>query len=388
MAQVLMIRSHYPDTRLEKEADALRKSGHSVCFLVWDRGRISQSRSMNTSEVLQFRAKVHPDDLRVILYLPLWWLFIIHALTYRDFDVVHAADLDTYVPALLVAKLKRKKIVYDIYDFYAEMIQFPLLADLSKRCISVIDRCLMEYADIVILPDPARIKQVGIRDTRKIVIIANSPKESTIDGIPSRPSDNRFRIFYGGNIQEDRYLDEVCRIVRNLPGVYLSIHGPCSEQYSEKLQEISRGSENIQLSFGWVAHKEILAKTMEADLLFALYNPRIPNNCYASPNKLFEAMLCGKPIIVNSGSTMTSIVRDTECGLIVPFGDPDAFREAVQQLREDPSLRDRLGTNARAAYENLFRWEIMEERLSSTYGDLTYSAGPYRGGDSDNTGRD
>lgn len=127
---------------------------------------------------------------------------------------------------------------------------------------------------------------------------------------------------------------------------------------------------------------------MEADLLFALYNPRIPNNCYASPNKLFEAMLCGKPIIVNSGSTMTSIVRDTECGLIVPFGDPDAFREAVQQLREDPSLRDRLGTNARAAYENLFRWEIMEERLSSTYGDLTYSAGPYRGGDSDNTGRD
>lgn len=370
MAQVLMIRSHYPDTRLEKEAEALRKHDHSVCFLVWDRGRRPESRDEDSNGLKKFRVQVQPDDLRVMLYLPLWWLFITFHLAFGKFDVVHAADFDTYVPALLVGRLRGKKVVYDIYDFYAEMIQFPLFPDLSKRYVSAIDRYLMQYADRVILPDPARIEQVGSLAAEKVAIIANSPAESTIDGISLENSDGQFRIFYGGNVQEDRYLDEVCRIVRDLPGVHLAILGPCSEQYSRKLQEICSSSENIQISFTWTPHREILAKTMEADLLFALYDPQVPNNRFASPNKLFEAMLCGKPIIVNDGSSMTSIVRDTGCGVIVPFGDPDAFREAVLRLKEDVNLRTGLGMNARAAYENLFRWGIMEERLSSIYREL------------------
>lgn len=367
MAQILMIRSHYPDTRLEKEAGALRKSGHTVNLLVWDRGRVLQSHTTNTSDLKRFRMKVQPDDLRVILYLPIWWLYIFLTLAYRDFDVVHAADLDTYVPALIVTKLKKRRIVYDIYDFYAEMIQFPVLADLSKRYVSAIDRRLMKYADVIILPDPARIKQVGVSDTRNVVIIPNSPAESIIDGIAPHKPDGQFRLFYGGNVQEDRYLDEVCRIVRDLPAIHLSILGPCSEQYGEKLHKLSEGAENIQLHLGWVPHKDILAKTLEADLLFALYDPQVPNNLYASPNKLFESMLCGKPIIVSSGSSMTSIVEETECGMIVPFGDPDAFKEAILRLRDDSGLRERLGMNARAAYEDQFRWEIVQKKLASTY---------------------
>jgi len=378
MVHVVMIRSHYPDTRLEREAASLQHGNHSVSLLVWDRGKIPAAPDANGCEVKRFSARVQPDNLLVVLYLPFWWLFVALDLAVRDFDIVHAADFDTFLPAVFVAKIRGKKIIYDVYDFYAEMLRFPVLPNISKRCISAVDRYLMRHADAIILPDPARIEQIGAAGSENVAIVANSPAVGMIEGIRPHDNDGRFTIFYGGFVTEDRCVDELCRVVRDLPDVHLSIAGPCSEPYQEVLRRICRGAENIELSFGWLPYQEILARTLGADLLIALYDPRVPNNRYASPNKLFEAMLCGKPIIVNSGTSMTSIVRSTECGVVVPFGDSESFRETIRRLKDDPALKARLGGNARAAYDSLYRWGIMEERLLAVYRDLTGSPMPYR----------
>src|SRR5690606_28259584 len=126
-------------------------------------------------------------------------------------------------------------------------------------------------------------------------------------------------------------------------------------------------------------HREILARTLGADLLIALYDPRVPNNRYASPNKLFEAMLCGKPIVVNGGTSMTSIVPDSGCGMVVPYGDSESFREAILLLKGDPALRTRLGRIARVAYDTLCRWGIREVRLVAAHRDLPVGGLPHRG---------
>jgi glycosyltransferase involved in cell wall biosynthesis len=107
-----------------------------------------------------------------------------------------------------------------------------------------------------------------------------------------------------------------------------------------------------------------------ADLLFATYDPAIPNNRYASPNKIFEAMMLGKPVVVARATNMDHIIAREDCGLIVEYGNKQDLESALIQLDEDPHLRQRLGANARRAYEREYNWELMKLRLLALYEEL------------------
>ena len=114
-----------------------------------------------------------------------------------------------------------------------------------------------------------------------------------------------------------------------------------------------------------------VAKTKrKSDLLFVLYDPNVPNNRYASLNKLFEAMMCGKPILVGDETAMTEIVREEDCGRVVPYGDVDAIKHAIRTLKNDSPLCKRLGENGRKAYGTKYSGKIMEGRLLEVYDKL------------------
>lgn len=106
---------------------------------------------------------------------------------------------------------------------------------------------------------------------------------------------------------------------------------------------------------------------MKEDVLFATYDPIYPTNRYASPNKLFEAMMCHKPIIVNDGTSMADIVRRENCGIVVPYGDVNELKNAILKLKNNPQLYGRLGVNGRNAYDTKYSWKIMEQRLLDVY---------------------
>ncbi len=368
MKDIIMLRSHYPDTRLEKEAIALVKSGYNVTLLVWDRGRVSEIQRPCLYRVKKFKLTVSPDSLKVCFYLPIWWLYIISQLLIEKWDAIHAADFDTFAPALLVAKVTKKPIIYDIFDFYADMIRFPIFPKISRAFFAMIDRSFMRFADVVILPDDSRREQVGLSDNRKIVTIVNAPSDIfSKNGVVPDFISKSFTIYYGGYITDDRGVDIICQAVKPLSSVRLVIMGPCSEAYGAKLKNICQNAPNIELFLNWTPHEEILKQAMAADMLFAFYDPDIPNNKYASPNKLFEAMMCSKPILVNDGTSMAKIVRDEGCGLVVPYGDVEAIKHAILTLKSDPTLCKCLGENGRKAYEAKYNWRIMEERLLELY---------------------
>lgn len=372
-----MLRSHYPDARLEKEAKTLVKSGYDVILLVWDRGRISEIPKPGPYQVKRFKLAVSPDSLKVCFYLPLWWLYICFQLLIEKWDVIHAADFDTFAPALIVAKATRKPIIYDIFDFYADMIVFPIFPKVSRAFFATVDRFLMKFADVIILPDDSRREQIALSSGEHIVIIVNAPSDvSSKNSIDLNSIPENFTIFYGGGIGNDRGTDTICKAVKTLPDVQLVIMGPCSEDYGDYLKNICQNAPNIELHLKWALHEEIIQRATAADMLFAFYDPDIPNNKYASPNKLFEAMMCNKPILVNDNTSMAEIVREEKCGLIVPYGDVNATKCAVLTLKNDPKLCKRLSENGRRAYEVKYNWRIMEERLREIYGKLDLGKSP------------
>jgi glycosyltransferase involved in cell wall biosynthesis len=371
MQNIFVIRSHYPDVRAQKEAATLSRNGWKVTLVVWDRGRFSYLNADTSHDyrIKRFGLKVPMHSLKVAFYLPVWCLFVMLQLLIERWDAVHAVDFDCYVPALFIAKLRRKPIVYDIADFYADMIGFPILPGLSRKIIAKIDRTLMKFADVIILPNESIIKQVGLDPRKKpIVIVNNSPDQDILRGIVSRSlKDKPFTVFYGGGVVKVQGIIEMCLAVKDLCDVQLFVTGPCSQSFEAELREMCKNIDNVKLNLRLVPFKEVITEIMNAHLLIGLYDPAVPNNRFASPNKLFEAMMCGKPIIVSDGSTMTEIVRDENCGLIVPYGDIAAIREAIAKLKNDPDLRQRLGANGRRAYEEKYGWQIMEQRLLDSY---------------------
>ncbi|KAF5082952.1 Glycosyl transferases group 1 [anaerobic digester metagenome] len=366
-----MLRSHYPDTRLEREARTLVKLGYNVTLLVWDRGKISKNQQPCPYQIKKLKLSVSPDSLKVCFYLPIWWLYVIFQLAFEQWDVVHAADFDTFAPAFIVAKATKKPTVYDIFDFYSDMIRFPIFPKIFRAFFARTDRFLMRFADVIILPDNSRREQIGSSDNEKIVTIINAPSDvfpesSLVQDIISK----NFTIFYGGNISDDRGIDSICQAVGSLSGVKLVIKGPCSETYEGKLKSICQNASNIKLFLRWTPHEEIIRQTASADMLFAFYDLNVPNNKYASPNKLFEAMMCTKPILVNDGTSMAQIVEEEGCGLVVPYGDINAIKRGILTLKNDPRLCKCLGENGRKAYETKYSWSIMEGRLLEVYKQL------------------
>jgi len=161
------------------------------------------------------------------------------------------------------------------------------------------------------------------------------------------------------------------KAIKDLNGVRLIIAGIGSD--SEMVEKYARKCKKIQY-IGWVpSYEGIIKKTLEADILFRFSDPKIPKTKYESPNKLFEAMMCGKPIIVTEGASMSDIVKNVNCGLVVPYGDTNAIKEAISRLRSDLELCQLLGRNGRRAYKEKYSWDIMEERLINAYKGLEKS---------------
>jgi len=116
-----------PDVRVEKIADSLSSLGHSVSVLAWNRGEELPLRETTSfGEIRRFRIRAgYGSGIRLLPKMLGFWLVLFASLLKMWFDAVHACDFDTLPPALFAAKLKGKKLVYDIFDFFAERGTVP-----------------------------------------------------------------------------------------------------------------------------------------------------------------------------------------------------------------------------------------------------------------------
>ncbi|TKY91106.1 MAG: hypothetical protein C5S46_07580 [Candidatus Methanomarinus sp.] len=105
-----MIRSNPidPDVRVTKEVQTLADAGYDVNILGWDREK-KYPRIECRSNFLIHRIKLKaPLGIKIIFYLPLWWIYEFMWLLKEKWDIVHASDFDTFIPALIAAKIKKK----------------------------------------------------------------------------------------------------------------------------------------------------------------------------------------------------------------------------------------------------------------------------------------
>ncbi|MGQ9533459.1 MAG: glycosyltransferase family protein, partial [Desulfotomaculales bacterium] len=118
---------------------------------------------------------------------------------------------------------------------------------------------------------------------------------------------------------------------------------------------------------GRVSHTEALALQRDALAVLALYDPQVANNRLAAPNKLFEAMMLGRPVITSVGTLAGQVVEREGIGLAVPYGDARRLAEAMAFLASHPAERRRMGEKARALYVQRYSFAEQCRRLREAY---------------------
>ncbi|WP_419961131.1 glycosyltransferase family 4 protein [Psychrobacillus sp. BM2] len=360
-----------PDPRVEKEMHAALNNNHQTIALGWERrseigNKITNSYlHINNQEVPIIRFNINADFGQGLgnLKAMIKWQFNLMKWLIKNrkkYDFIHAYDFDTVLPALIMNLFFNKKYVYDICDFYIDAFGVP---NKLKPIIKRIDFYAMSKAEAIILVNEIRDSQIEGSKPKKKIYIHNTPVDLIGNSFENKTQNSKPTIFYGGILAEGRMILETIEICKNNPDWNFIIAG--FGHIEDKCKKASEKYENITF-LGKVDYKKIIENTKKSDVVFACYDPDVPNNKYASPNKLYEAMMCGKPIIVCENTGVDKIVINENIGLVCRY-DRTALENAFIKIIENKVLSMEMGKKSRELYLTKYNWAIMENELNGFY---------------------
>ena len=355
-----------PEPRVEKTAKWLQEAGFKITILGWDREGTSKNKEIINGIAIErskFKGK-YGAGLGNLIGLVQFNIHILKRLFQSKPNIVHACDLDTLLPALIYCKITGNKLVYDIFDFYAESRYVGKL----KRIISQLERWACKKCDSVTIVHEKRIEQLEpvLDSTReKIEVIYNTPNEIKVN-----VADVKSNYFcYVGVLHPDRGIKNVINVVKQIPTIRFIYagYGPLENE----LALLSSNVTNIEF-MGRVDYDTALRLEAGALAIIAFYDSSLGgNNLYAAPNKLFEALMLGKPLITSEGTLLADIVKSEDIGYVIPFGDEDLLGKTLLHIVQNPIEIEQKGKRARYLYEIKYSAEIAKERLLGIYNKIT-----------------
>jgi glycosyltransferase involved in cell wall biosynthesis len=349
--------------RVSKIARSLSKK-YSILVLGWNREGISEDLVKDFKpklDLFNLRAPVGKPSL--MLFMPLFWLWVFYKLVKNRPDIVQGCDLDTALPCYLYRKMFRKKFVFDICDRYA-MSYVPVKFRIMYGLINSIEEIFGKRADFVITVSEKLISSFRNKP-KKYSIIMNCPEDNATASSRDRTNEQegKLTIAYTGKIRKHRYLENICAALKDLQNVRFKTAGLIIDK---NVFATIRNTPNTEYS-GVLQAEEALALEGSCDVILAMYDPELPEYSISMPNKLFESMMLGIPIITNIAK---EVVEQTGCGVFVNYNDDRQITHTIKKLRDNLTERHNLGRNGRDAFVEKFNWKAVERQLLLIYNNL------------------
>lgn len=374
--QVLFLRSNPvdPDSRVEKEAETFLKHGIEVEIFCWDRssdhGIHKERKQLGSYSCpiyrVGFESIYGAGFKRNIRPLLRFQISIGRFLKkyHTRYDVIHACDFDTCHAAYKYCREYGLKLVYDIFDYYVDSAGVP---GALKKLIESIDHHLINNADATIICSEERQKQIAGTKPKKLVVIHNTPMSNVNNRLNDYSTDSsRCRIAYVGILNDGRLLKELIGAVAKDKRFELHIGG--FGKYEDQVSSIADKNSNI-IFYGKVPYGRTLEIESSCDILTAIYDPDIPNHKYAAPNKFYEALMLGKPLIMVKGTGMSQYVKDNNIGVLIDYSEK-GLEQGLNLLLNQKSEWTGMSERAKKLYAEEFSWDVMEERLIGLYENL------------------
>ncbi len=362
------------DPRVYYEAEALTEAGHEVVVLVWARhdteNELPEMEEHDGIEVRYIHLSGSGEDMtqRPLLgNMKWWWRGYKEAVKLDDkvdFDAVHCHDLDTLLPGVLLKKKRGLKLIYDAHEIFGLMIKKDRSRFLAEGAI-LFEKFLASNADHIITTSRPFYEHLDEVTDRPLDIVRNT--KPLLCEEHEAPSNDVPTFSYIGLLHESRMFPELVDLFGEMEGVKFRIAGKKENLYQEVKKRASKYS-NVEF-LGSIPYSKVLEETKRADAVVCPIDPEDPNSSLALANKQFEAMVCGRPIIVSGETHAGEVTREWGCGLVVEHS-VGGIKEAVERLKDDVGLREELGRKALDAAVEKFNWEDEKRKLVEIYDNL------------------
>ncbi len=288
-------------------------------------------------------------------------------LLFKKADLFLSNDLDTLLANKTALRFKSTTtLVYDTHEFFTEVPELVSRPKVQK---------IWERIEARIFPKLEHIYTVNqsIADLYKkkygkeLFVVRNISPLNFFEEEVSRddlnlPNDKKIVILQGAGINVDRGAEELLQAMDNLDGYHLIVVG--SGDVLPILKELAKERQDITF-VGKKPYAEMMRYTAHADVGVSLDKDTNINYRYSLPNKIFDYIHAGTPVVASNLVEVKNIVEKYGVGAIVSSHDPAEIAEKIRYVVEDIAI-DKMKSKLKIAAEEL-NWENESLVLDKIY---------------------
>ena len=212
-------------------------------------------------------------------------------------------------------------------------------------------------------PSYESIQELGDYEEKTVPLMRNFVDFRGLPGERGPGNENRLKVVYSGALVETKGVHTLVEAAARLPDVVVCMVGDGPE-YSRKMlarhiQEV--GAEDRIYIIGPIDNRGVVKILSENDVFV------LPSHTEGFPYSVAEAMAVGLPVVASPVGAIPEMVDHSEGGYLVDHDDIDGYVEALDKLRADPSLRERMGRHNRAKALREYEYDEVVRQLCEVY---------------------
>ena len=211
-----------------------------------------------------------------------------------------------------------------------------------------------------------RRDQIAGSRPKNLTIIHNTPTVAACTEKEEFPESDRLRIAYIGIFGDYRMLPELLSVVQKDERFELHIGG--FGNLEDKIREAAASCSRI-VYYGRIPYSKTLALESACDVMTAIYDPVLLNHRYAAPNKFYESLMLGKPVIMARNTGFDDAVEQYGIGTLIECTE-EGLLAGLEDLLARRSEWSAMAQRSKELYEKEYSWTMMEERLLALYNGL------------------
>jgi len=378
MAKVCMLvtNSALDDPRVCVEAETLARRGYAMTVIGWDRDvdRDSQIRRNGIDFIRLTVRSTHGRGITQPLFLGRFWLRGWPVLRRLRPDVVHCHDLDTLPLGWRAARSLRARLVFDAHENYPDMMTGHLPVWAVNR-LRWLEKWLVRRCDLLITVGFRIAEYYRTLGAPRVAVIGNWKDPADFE-FPSETvarireelgvCDDRITICFVANLGPERRLEPLLAAVAN-DNRFACVVGGDGRQ-ADLARHYADSHDNI-VYLGRVPPQRVSLITAACDVIYYGFDEANLNARWSAPNKLYEAIAAGKPLLCGDFGELGPVLRDHHCGVLCDTRTPQGIAESLAKL----ACRDELNAMGRRAAElqgQLSRRQA-DRHLLDAYAELT-----------------
>ena len=373
-------------TRAYEFARRWVEQGHRVTVVtgVYDRSDLRPDRSVSTRlvdgiEVVALNVRFSNRDgfARRVLTTLVLTAFACWQAARRPYDVtlVSCGPITFGLAGMVTRWFRRRPFVIEVRDLFSDGLEQLGIVN-NRPALAVLryveDICYRGADAVVALSETMAARIQARHALPRVHVVPNAANVDLFSRDTAPPCEMPGRaanFLFTGTMGRANDCWQILRAARLLKAwkrydIHIHLIGDGSERPALEREALHAGLE--QVHFVAPMPKESLAQWVAHATAMILVVRPIPVFDTVSPNKLFDALAAGIPVIQTTQGWIRSVLADFDCGITVAPNRPTALAEAMVSLSEDTARREQMGRNARRVAHELYATDLLATRMLDT----------------------